>query len=111
MAKADQPSPIILAIRELRATDLEIGPEIEQVWAEYNPRIRRAREERGLILAREIEAESKTRQDALWHKREVKYQALQKAVMAALGIDKNQFEVLLGIFAEVSDFGADIKDI
>ena len=112
MVKSGQTSPILLAIRELRATDLAIGPDLNGVWAEYGPRIQKAKEEQGERVAREIEAEYKAHWDEVWSKREHKYLALQKAAMAAMGLNKTQFEVLLGIFANGQfDFGTDIKDI
>ena len=112
MAKANQTSPILLAIRELRATDLAIGPELDGVGAEYDPRIAAALEEQGERVAREIRTEKQARWNEVWNKRERKYLALRNAVMAALGLNKTQFEVLLGIFAnDQFDFGPDIKDI
>jgi len=112
MAKSGKTSPIVSAIRELRATDLEVDKEFDRINAQYDPQIAAARENAGERMSREIRARKKEEWDRAWSRREAKYLAIKEAAMAALGLDEEGFEVFLGIFApEQFDFGTDIKGI
>jgi Na+/H+-translocating membrane pyrophosphatase len=98
---------IIAGIRELRATDIAIGPELDAVMARYKKSYREAADALEAVTASRTKAYNE-----VYAARTAKFQALRAAAKKALGLNEEQFEVFLNIVADGQyDFGTDIKKI